>query len=69
MLLVTAGHPDTAQSLKNLACLTRDEGDFVEAARLMRQALDIYEKRLGSDHPDTISSRESLAAIEAKISA
>jgi hypothetical protein len=38
-----------------------------EAARLMRRALEIWEARLGPEHPDTQSSRRSLAAIEARL--
>ncbi|MCA9962662.1 MAG: hypothetical protein KC423_00405 [Anaerolineales bacterium] len=43
------------------------EGDLAGAARLMRRALGIWERRLGANHPNTQSSRQSLAAIEADL--
>jgi hypothetical protein len=60
-------HPDTALSLNNLAILCYYEGDYQQAATLMRRALAIREQKLGAAHPDTQSSRQSLAVIEQKI--
>ena len=31
----------------------------------MRRALAIFEKSLGADHPNTVTVRENLAALEA----
>ncbi|MBK8431210.1 MAG: tetratricopeptide repeat protein [Chloroflexi bacterium] len=59
-------HPDTANSLNNLAVLAYDMNDFPEAARLMRRAVAIREQKLGPNHSDTQSSRRSLVTIERK---
>jgi tetratricopeptide (TPR) repeat protein len=58
-----ADHPDTAQSLSNLAGVLRDQGDLKGARRLFERALAIYEARLGPDHPDTANSLNNLAAV------
>ncbi len=60
-------HPDTAQSLNNLATLYYYEDQFREAAELMRWALTIREKVLGPEHPDTRTARESLRVIEEQL--
>lgn len=39
----------------------------MEAARLMQQALAIRENRLGSQHPDTQSSRRNLEIIQSEL--
>jgi tetratricopeptide (TPR) repeat protein len=54
-------HPDTAQSLNNLASLYDDQGKYDEAEPLYKQALAIREKALSSEHPDTASSMNNLA--------
>ena len=37
------------------------------ARSLYERALVIYEVRLGADHPDTVHSRENLAAVMAAL--
>ena len=54
-----------AITLHQLGRLTEDEGDKVEAARLFREALSIFE-RLGS--PDAEIARQSLARVEGESS-
>jgi len=61
-------HPDTAQSLNNLAVNAYYQDDLPAAERLMIQALRIRTARLGPDHPDTQGSRRSLAAIQQRAS-
>jgi tetratricopeptide (TPR) repeat protein len=56
-----AGHPDTAQSLNNLANLLYLQGDF--ARPLFERALAINEKVLGAEHPHTASSLNNLAGL------
>jgi hypothetical protein len=56
-------HPDTAQSLDNLAVVMYEQGDLDSARTLLERALAIREGRLGADHPDTLRSREQLAAV------
>jgi tetratricopeptide (TPR) repeat protein len=62
-------HPDTAQSLNNLAALYYSQGNYAKAEPILIRALAIREKVLGPNHPETISTgiglklcREALAA-------
>ncbi|MGC2092229.1 MAG: tetratricopeptide repeat protein, partial [Methylocella sp.] len=56
-------HPDTAQSLNNLALLLQNQGDLAGAQPLHERALAIREKALGPDHPDTAASLNNLASL------
>lgn len=56
-------HPDTAQSLNNLAELYRIQRRYNEAEPLYRQALTIDEKELGLEHPDTAIDLNNLALL------
>src|SRR6202790_1229752 len=57
-------HPDTAQSLNNLAGLYKATGDYAKAEPLYKEALEIYQKVLGREHPDTATSLNNLALLE-----
>lgn len=46
-------HPDTAQSLNNLAGLLSNTGRYKEAEPLYRQAIAILLETLGEQHPHT----------------
>jgi tetratricopeptide (TPR) repeat protein len=54
-------HPDTANSLSNLANLLRVTNRLSEAEPLIRRALAISEKNLGPDHP-TVAIRLNVLA-------
>ena len=56
-------HPDTAQSLNNLAGLYRDMGEYAKAEPLYQEALRIWQKVLGPEHPDTAKSLNNLASL------
>jgi tetratricopeptide (TPR) repeat protein len=56
-------HPDTVQSLNNLALVLADQGDLDGARTLLERALTIFEGRLGPDHPDTANSLNNLAGV------
>ena len=56
-------HPDTAQSLNNLALLYDSMGDYAKAEPLYKRALAIREKALGPEHPDTAQSLNNLAKL------
>jgi tetratricopeptide (TPR) repeat protein len=58
-----ANHPDTAQSLNNLAALYKNQGKYEQAEPLLQQALTIHERVLGANHPDTALSLNNLAAL------
>ena len=54
-----------AGTLYNLAILRRQQGQFTEAERLYRRALDIRERKQGPNHPDVAVVLNNLAALEA----
>ena len=56
-------HPDTAESLNNLAELLRSQGDSAAAKPLYEQALAIRKAALGERHPDTATSLNNLAGL------
>jgi Tetratricopeptide repeat len=60
-------HPDVAQSLNNLALLYNSQGRYSQAEPLLIQALYILEQRLGVNHPNTVSCRESLAYLRDRL--
>ncbi|RRR74024.1 MAG: tetratricopeptide repeat protein [Candidatus Viridilinea halotolerans] len=56
-----AEHPDTAQSLNNLAWLYRVQGNYGAALPLYERALPLSEQVLGADHPQTVQVLTNLA--------
>jgi tetratricopeptide (TPR) repeat protein len=46
--------------LNNLAALYRSQGKYEEAEPLYLQALEIAERVLGANHPNTVTFRENL---------
>ena len=58
---VGADHPDTAQTLTDLANVLVDQGNLDGAIPLYERALSIRETRLGADHPETADSLNNLA--------
>ncbi len=56
-------HPDTAQSLYNLAVFYRYRGKLKEAEPLAMRALSICEQLFGDMHPDTAQSLHNLALL------
>jgi tetratricopeptide (TPR) repeat protein len=56
-------HPDTAQSLSNLAAKYKAQGCYGEAEPLYWRALAITESALGENHPSTAVSLNNLAAL------
>jgi hypothetical protein len=60
-------HPDTAQSLNNLAAVLRAQGNLDAARTKYERALAIREARLGPGHPSAVRSRERLGAVVAAL--
>jgi len=58
-------HPDTLQSLDNLALLYQRQGRHGEAEPLYRQALQLRREVQGERHPDTLTSLNNLAFLYA----
>ncbi len=66
VLVLGAEHPDTAQSLNNLALLYAREGRYEQAEALYRGALASCVLVLGAEHPDTAQSLNNLALLYAR---
>jgi len=56
-------HPNTAQSLNNLALLYYAQGKYAEAEPLYKQALSIREKSLGKNHPQVATVLENMSEL------
>ena len=56
-------HPDTLASMSNLAALLARRHEYDEAEVLHRRALDGYEKKLGPDHVETLTSIYHIAHL------
>jgi serine/threonine protein kinase len=54
-------HPDTLNSMNDLAEALRNEGHYAEAEKLQRETLDIRRRVLGPEDPDTLNSMNNLA--------
>ena len=58
-----AQHPDTAQSLNNLAMLYAQLGNYEHAESLYRRTLSIWVQQLGVDHPHTQTAHKNYAHL------
>jgi len=58
-------HPDTLQSMNNLAALYASQGRTSEAEPLLREALQLSREVLGPHHPGTLQSMNYLALLYA----
>ena len=56
-------HPETLNSISNLATVLQDEGKYEAAEKMHRRALEWREKMLGWEHPDTLMSVSNLAGV------
>jgi serine/threonine protein kinase/tetratricopeptide (TPR) repeat protein len=56
-----ADHPDTLQSMYDLAHSYRALGRITDALKLSEQTLALRKAKLGPDHPDTLISMRNLA--------
>jgi tetratricopeptide (TPR) repeat protein len=56
-------HPEMARSLRSLALLFRDQGDYAGARPLVERALTISEKVHGPEHPETANCLIDLACL------
>jgi tetratricopeptide (TPR) repeat protein len=56
-----ADHPDTLNTLHNLAAAYQDAGRTPEAIALYDQVRDAVVKKLGADHPNTLATLNNLA--------
>jgi tetratricopeptide (TPR) repeat protein len=56
-----ADHPDTLNSMANLASTYGNQGRWDAAEELEVQVMETHKKKLGADHPDTLTSMNNLA--------
>ena len=61
--LLGGEHSYMAISLNNLAKLFQNQGKHKEAEPLYRRAANIFEKKLGKEHPNTIKIRNNLEKL------
>jgi tetratricopeptide (TPR) repeat protein len=54
-----------ASAFYNLAILRRQQGEFADAGKLYRKALEIRERKEGPHHPDVATTLNNLAGLEA----
>ena len=54
-------HPDTLQSMNNLAVAYREAGKLDLALPLLEETLKLCRAKLGPEHPDTLISMNNLA--------
>ncbi|KAI9859482.1 MAG: hypothetical protein M1813_006624 [Trichoglossum hirsutum] len=59
-------HPDTLQTVQNLAAVYQKQGRYKEAEQLCGRALEGKEKQLDPDHPDTLQTVQNLAVAYLK---
>src|SRR6266851_2792298 len=53
-------HPDTLNSMSDLADALNHDGHYAEAEKVDRETLDLRRRVLGPEHPDTINSMNNL---------
>jgi hypothetical protein len=57
-------HPDTLTSINNLAFTWKSQGRDIKAFGLMSECYRLLKQKLGVDHPNTISSFETVKEWE-----
>ena len=65
--LFTGDHPDVATSLNNLAYLYHHQGRYSEAEPLYFEALAMFERVQGTNHPNTITVRNNLQLLQQQL--
>lgn len=58
-----AEHPDTLDTLQDLAYLIESKRQFDEAKLLYEKALSGYQRTLGPNHPDAVSCSENYKSM------
>ena len=56
-------HPDTLQSMNNLALLYQHQGKYADAEPLYKEALAGRQQALELEYPDTLTSMNNLALL------
>lgn len=61
-----ADHPETVETLNNLAAVWLARGDLPRAEGAMREALARHREKLGNDHPSVATNLNNLGALLAQ---
>src|SRR5262249_9775916 len=56
-------HPGTLKSIKNLAVLYRNEGNYAQSESLFTDVIRLQRRVLGAQHPDTLDAMYELARM------
>jgi hypothetical protein len=56
-------HPNNLRSSKNIAEMSRSQGKYEAGEGMHRRALELKEKLLDPEHPSTLTSMNSFAAV------
>ena len=62
-----ADHLDTAVSLNNLEGLYYEQGRYAKAAPVYMEAVEIMERVVGAEHPNTKMMRENYEVLLAEM--
>ena len=65
--MLGADHPNTAGGLNNLAALYASQGRYDEAEPLFNEAVEIVERVLGAEHPNTKIPRDNYEELLAEM--
>ena len=55
--------PDRLRIADDLANALQAQGELPEAARMLREALEVWRRVFGAEHPDTLTSANNLASV------
>ena len=58
------GHPNLSGWYSNLALLLKFQGKYAEAEPLFRRAIEIFQSKLGPDHPTTLTAKANYDRLE-----
>ena len=58
-----ATHPNTLETVQNLANVYRNQGRYDAAEKLCERVLTVKEEKLGATHPDTLGTVQNLAIV------
>ena len=61
-----AEHPSTLAVAGRLAGVLQDQGEFSEAARILRETLKAHTRVLGAEHPCTLAVASQLVVLQQK---
>jgi len=59
-------HPDTMTTMNGLAFTWKFMGRHDDALRLLRACFDMRHRKLGIEHPDTVSTLSALTAWQSR---